>query len=177
MPDGWTLSAAIWATAQRAATRLELLIQQGVPIRERSLPGRAIRRRRPRAALARPDRSPKINKNRIAFLGTVEKIGRDPGAPSGVLAVYQLAQYRVDQVCEGEYVRKEIVVDHLIGTGDELNNIRVGDRVCVSVKISKSILVRNDEEGFRSAAESIEEFYIGGRPVKVAPETGCRECR
>ena len=103
----------------------------------------------------------------IVFEGTVECLGPDPGIMSGILAVYRLAKYRVQKVVVGKFAGSEMVVDHLILTGKELEGIGVTDRVCVTVTASKKILQRWDAEGLRSPSEDVETFYIAASIVKL----------
>lgn len=97
----------------------------------------------------------------LAFEGTVLKLGpRVPG--SGVMAFYRLAKYRVERVSSGHYSGSEIVVDHVSMTGDELETLRIGDRVCVSVLESNKIFSVSRVPGIREESERVELFYIGG---------------
>ena len=104
-------------------------------------------------------RTDTVSTNSIVFEGTVEKLGPDLGFGSGVLAVYRLAKYRVDRVCEGKYDGSEIVVDHLIFTAKEFEGIKVNDRVCLRVQISNNINTRYNAEGIRSPSDDIKIFY------------------
>jgi hypothetical protein len=107
----------------------------------------------------------------------VEKIGVAPGVGSGFLAVYQFAKYNVTQVCEGEYDQQDIVVDHLMLYGNELDVFRPGDRVRLVVHKSKTIFTRNNEDGFRNAHDKVEVFYIGEKPKLLSPNcTPCEPC-
>jgi hypothetical protein len=108
----------------------------------------------------------------LVFEGTVLQIA-PPVAPSGVFANYRLAKYRVERVCRGHYEQPEVIVDHLSLTARELDGIKIGDRVCVSVELSKEIFVRTNVEGIREESERVETFYIGGRVA--APGSPC-EC-
>ena len=103
----------------------------------------------------------------------VERIGKNPGVGSGVFAVYQFAKYKVAKVCAGEYTRSEIVVDHVVMTAEELNNLRVGDRVRLSANKSKTIYLRNNEEGFRKVTHEVDEFYIGSQPTLLSSVAPC----
>jgi len=103
----------------------------------------------------------------------VEKIGKSPGVSSGGYTFYQLVKYRVVEVCAGTYNQKEIVVDHLLVSGDEVKSLRVGDEVYLSLDVSKTIEMRFDEEGLRSPSENVETFYIGHTPDTVKP-TACK---
>lgn len=97
----------------------------------------------------------------LVFEGTVLKIGH-PMPASGFNAFYRLAKYRVERVCRGKYTKSEIVVDHLSLTTKELNAIKVGDRVRVTVVSSKKIFTRFDEEGIREKSDKVKVFYVGG---------------
>lgn len=96
----------------------------------------------------------------LVFEGTVLQIA-PPVPASGVFAFYRLAKYRVERVCRGRYTKSEIVVDYLSLSTKELDAIKVGDRVCVSVEPSKKILTRTNVEGIREKSEKIKIFYIG----------------
>lgn len=107
----------------------------------------------------------------------VERIGKNPGVGSGVMAVYQLAKYTIVKVCTGEYAQPEIVVDHLLLTAEELNDLRVGDRVRLHVRRSETIFRRNNEDGFRKATDEIGEFYISDKPSVLSSDCKpCEEC-
>lgn len=88
--------------------------------------------------------------------------------------MYQLAKYKVISVCQGEYDQQEIIVDHLILSGDELDNFRPGDRVRLVIKKSDTIFNRFNEEGFRNASDKVETFYIGRTPRLLSPNS--RQC-
>src|ERR1700730_7814789 len=115
----------------------------------------------------------KDSSGKIVFVGTVRRIASDPGILSGDLAIYRLAKYKIEQLCNGEYNEKEMVVDHLILTGKELNGINVGDRVCVSVEKSKSVLARFNAEGIRSSNDTVKIFFIGGKVTGSSETLTC----
>lgn len=96
----------------------------------------------------------------FVFEGTLEKLAPDLGILSGRIAVYRLAKYRVQKVCGGKYEGKEIVVDHLVLDGKEFEGVEIGDRVCVTVRISAKILPRYNADGIRNSADSIKTFFI-----------------
>jgi hypothetical protein len=75
--------------------------------------------------------------------------------------VFRLAKYRVEKICQGNYSGKEIVVDHLIFNGRELDGVNVSDRVCVSVKVSDKIVTRYDAEGIRNPSDVVTTFFLG----------------
>lgn len=108
----------------------------------------------------------------LIFEGTVLHLGEQPAWVSGVTAVYRLAKYRVERVCGGKYLTSEIVVDHLILSGDELRDIKIGDKVCVTAKRTSEIFVRMNADGIRKPTEVVKTFYIAG---DVEP-TGIRPC-
>lgn len=118
------------------------------------------------ASGARPPES-----NILVVDAIVERIGQNPGVGSGVMAVYQLAKYTIVKVCAGEYAKPQIVVDHLLLTAEELNDLRVGDRVRLNMRRSKTIFTRNNEDGFREATDEIGEFYISDKPVRLPPNS------
>lgn len=103
-----------------------------------------------------------------------EGVGKHPGATSGYHQIYQLAKYRVVAVCAGTYEQKEIVVDHLLVSGDELKSLRVGDKVYLTLGATKAIPMRFNEEGFRNSSESVDTFYIGHTPEIIKP-AACKE--
>ena len=97
----------------------------------------------------------------LAFEGIVSRIG-PAGRISGDVLAYQLVKYRVERIITGHYESKEIVVDHLIITGKELERIKVGDRVCVTVRASEKVDLRVNANGIRKASQAVKVFYIGG---------------
>lgn len=114
----------------------------------------------------------------LIFEAVVKKIGSAPGVGSGFHAVYQLAKYKIISICEGEYDQQEIVVDHVMLYGNELDDVRVGDRVRVVTRKSNTIFTRKNEEGFRNAGDKIEVFYTGEKPQLVSPNcAACEPCR
>ena len=114
--------------------------------------------------------------NTLLFEGIVERLAPDPGTLSGRIAVYRLAKYRVKRVCEGKYERDEIVVDHLVFDGREFENVKIGDRVCVTVKITDRVLARYDADGIRSPADVIDTFYVAADRI-VRSDQGLRCCQ
>jgi hypothetical protein len=109
----------------------------------------------------------------LAFDGTVLKIA-PPVPGSGGFAFYRLAKYRVERVCHGRYTKSEIVVDHLSLTGEELNSINVGDRVCAIAKASEKIFTRTNVEGIREESEDVGIFYTGGSMPSPVSSCGCQ---
>jgi hypothetical protein len=110
---------------------------------------------------------------KLVFEGKILKIA-SPVPASGQFAFYRLAKYRIERVCRGRYDGSEIVVDHLSLTTKELDGIRIGDRVCVTVRPSKRIFTRTNVEGIREESEKIKVFYIGG---EVPPPNSPCDCQ
>ena len=122
-------------------------------------------------------RVPTAQSQNLVLEGLVKKIGHAPGVGSGFHAVYQFAKYRITSVCDGEYNNREIVVDHLILHGNELDGFRRGDKVRLVIKKSNTIFTRNNEDGFRNAREKVEVFYIGEKPKLLSADCApCEPC-
>lgn len=122
-------------------------------------------------------RVPQSQSQNLVLEGIVEKIGNAPGVGSGFHAVYQFAKYRVTLVCEGEYDQQQIVVDHLMLYGNELDAFRPGDKVRLVIEKSKTIFTRNNEDGFRNTHDKVEVFYIGEKPKLLSPDCApCEPC-
>jgi hypothetical protein len=96
----------------------------------------------------------------VMFEGVVLKIGPSV-PPSGGMAFYRLAKYRVDRITYGHYEAREIVVDHLSLTTHELDELREGMRVCVAVERNAKIFSRFNVEGIREENETVDAFYGG----------------
>ena len=109
----------------------------------------------------------------LVVTAVVEKVGRYTETSSGIYTIYQLVKYRIVAVCAGSYDKKEIVVDHLLVSGDEVKGLKAGDKVYLTLQPSKSIAMRFDEEGLRSASENIETFYIA-RKLEVVESEQCK---
>jgi len=62
-------------------------------------------------------------------------------------------------VCEGDYTGSEIVVDHLMMSGRELEGLKVGNVVCVTVEKRKKLFGRWNARGIREPSEVINIFY------------------
>jgi hypothetical protein len=108
----------------------------------------------------------------LAFEGVVLQIGPFPGYLSGFLPAYQLVKYRIERIISGRYEGKEIVVDHLMITGKELEGIKVGDRVCVTALPSEKIELRVNAKGIRNASQAVNLFYIGDE-VRLSKGKSC----
>lgn len=107
----------------------------------------------------------------IVFEGTVLKMS-PPTPVSGMVFYYRLVNYRVERVCKGKYAGAEIIVDHQIMAGSELDNVKVGDKVGVAVRRVNKVAKRWDFEGIRDPSEVIKIFYVGGG-VSPAREPAC----
>jgi len=118
---------------------------------------------------------PSHPKAEIVFEATVLKIG-PPVPTSGRISAYRLVKYRVQKVCQGQYDRKEIIVDHLVLTGKELEGIEIGERVWLTVGIMKSISPRYDAEGIRDKSKRVTAFYIA-RSLSLIPPSVCSQNR
>lgn len=114
---------------------------------------------------------PPINEM-LTFEGVVLRVGPHPGYLSGILPAYQLVKYRIERIIAGRYEGKEIVVDHLILTGNELEEIKIGDRVCITVRASDEIGIRRNVKGIRKASQVVKIFYIGGK-VSLSKREPC----
>lgn len=125
------------------------------------------------ATACQPARSESTASDTIVFEGTLVKLGPDPGIVSGRVAVFRLAKFRVDKVCSGKYEQAEIVVDQLVFNGKEFENIKIGDRVCVRVKASNEIAVRNNAEGMRSPEEVVSKYYVASETVAPVSDSTC----
>jgi hypothetical protein len=112
----------------------------------------------------------------ILFVGKVERLAPQMDVSSGQLAVYRLAKYHIEHLCEGKYEGTEIVVDHLIITGEELKDIKVGDLVCVAAEKSDKIFARFNAEGIRDPSEAVKTFFVGGKAKLFDEVTGCTHC-
>ena len=100
----------------------------------------------------------------IVFNGTVLKMAPNPQPQTGsVLVVYQLAKYHVNRVCKGGYAEEEMVVDHLILDSKELEEVKVGDTVCITVERSDRIYTRWSYPGIREESDTVETYYVGGK--------------
>ncbi len=101
------------------------------------------------------------NKEILIFEGEVEKIGTSPDSVSGGIEVYQLAKYKINRVVRGNYSEKSVIVDHLLLTGNELNRIKVGQKVCISVRKETKIGDIWSDEILRRFSDEISIFYVG----------------
>jgi hypothetical protein len=97
----------------------------------------------------------------VVIEGTVLNIS-PPTPVSGLVFYYRLVKYRVERVCKGKYAGAEIIVDHQIIAGSELDDVKVGDRVGVAVRRAESVAKRWDAEGIRDPSDVIKVFYVGG---------------
>jgi hypothetical protein len=96
----------------------------------------------------------------MIFQGKVLEIGPSPGYGSGGVQAYQLVKYRVNNVCEGEYEHREIIVDHLLLDPDELKGLKVGDKVCIGVTKIKEMSSRWNDDQLRHSSDQVSYFYV-----------------
>ena len=108
----------------------------------------------------------------LVFEATLKKLGPNLGFGSGRFAALRLAKYRVDKVCSGKYEGTEIVVDHILFSGKEFEGVKENDRMCVTVKISRKVPMRNNADGIRSPSDVVETFYIAHEEVKPLSDSG-----
>ncbi|HYX72780.1 MAG TPA: hypothetical protein VE732_08415 [Nitrososphaera sp.] len=111
--------------------------------------------------------------NAIVFEGTIMQIGPPDTVSEAVFTGYRLAKYRVERVCKGKYKKAEIIVDHFVLTGKELNGLSVGDKVYVTVKKMKKI-DRNNAVGIREVTDVVDVFYVGVEVSRISPESCAR---
>lgn len=108
----------------------------------------------------------------LVFEGTIEKLAPNPEFVSGWAAVFRLAKYRVERICDGKFEGKEIVVDHVVLDRKEFEGFNVGDRVCVRARIQSKIPTRHNEEGIRDASDTITAFYVASEKIARADQNG-----
>jgi hypothetical protein len=103
----------------------------------------------------------------IIIMGTVKKLGKPPLFVSGISKVCQLAEYNVDKVCIGEFAGQDIMVEHLILTGKELNGVEEGDKVLIMVQKPRETFPRKD-----NAYPDIEnkKIYYRGQVLKTVKD-------
>jgi hypothetical protein len=66
----------------------------------------------------------------LIVIAKAAKIGENPRMISGArAAIYRLATFEVIDSLKGHPAKTQIIVAHLVLTGNELENIRVGDKV------------------------------------------------
>ena len=106
----------------------------------------------------------------LALDAVVEKIGKAPGVGVDFTRCTSLQKYRVISVCQGEYDQREIIVDHLILSGDELDNFRPGDRVRWSSKNQIRFLTVSTKRAFGTPATRLRPFTSDG-PRDSYPQT------
>lgn len=118
--------------------------------------------------------SPHSNDERIIFEGKVLEVGPSPNSSSGGVEVYQLAKYRIDRLILGEFDRPDVLIDHLLLSGDELKKIKKGQRVCVTFLASADIGHRYDDEVLRKSSDNPKFFYIGSVHTRFS-QSPCRK--
>lgn len=111
----------------------------------------------------------------IIVEGTVLAISPVIGeaTPSGLVPHYRLVKYRVERVCRGKYGGDDIVIDHSItDEGDELKDVKVGDRVYVLFHKWKNEGDVRTYKGIREATEGLKHVYRAAGVI-VATSPGC----
>jgi hypothetical protein len=105
----------------------------------------------------------------LTFEGQVLEIGPAPTHGTGIVRAFQLVKYRVLHSCQGLHVRrrcqehfenKEIIVDHMLLSGDELKDLKIGDKVCVGVSKGKSKDSHFSDGVLRKESDEVETFYL-----------------
>ena len=101
---------------------------------------------------------------RLTFEGTLLSYSPHPKIACGVLFIHQVAKYRVDRVLSGKYVADEIVVDHPACGGNVFENIPIGTRVRVAVRVWRMYLVTTNYPGIREGPTLPKLWYVAGEP-------------
>ena len=73
----------------------------------------------------------------VTFEGTLLEYSPHSGVECGVLYIHQVAKYRVEKVLAGKYAADEIVADHPACGGDIFQDLPVGSRVKLTVRLSR----------------------------------------
>lgn len=82
------------------------------------------------------------NQCALVVIAEVKHLG-EQGSVSGQAASYRLADYSVIEIVKGQLEKKEITVSHLILTGRELDELRVGDKVLLCLGESWHVYRKN----------------------------------
>jgi hypothetical protein len=88
----------------------------------------------------------------LVIMAQVASIGENPRMLSGRSAVYWLASYKIVEVFKGHPLKAEIRVAHLVLKGNELESVRVGDKVLLCLnkpnkKLKDAVLLSADYVG------------------------------
>jgi hypothetical protein len=70
----------------------------------------------------------------LIVISRTVSIGENPRMISGRSAVYWLASYEIVEVIKGRPSKTQIGVAHLVMKGNELENLRIGDKVLLCLK-------------------------------------------
>lgn len=84
------------------------------------------------------------------------------GRPSGIFPHYRLVKYKVDRVCKGKYKGDEIVIDHVVVSGDELKDQKVGDKVYALAWRGNKGGTIHTYRGIRDSTKGLKYVYRGG---------------
>ncbi len=110
------------------------------------------------------------SKPTVVFEATVVRLQSWADIPKvgcGILAIYRLAEYRVGSVYEGSIRSSEqVMVKHLACHHDELDDLKVGDKVVVIAEA----LPRAEKEFWKTSSEPRrgEQVAVLYNAVKVA---------
>jgi hypothetical protein len=106
----------------------------------------------------------------MTFEGTLLKYSPHPQILCGDLFIHQVAKYRVDRVLSGKYVSDEIVVDHPACGGNVFENLPVGSRVRITVRIWRGYLHTTTYPGIRDEQTPPKIWYVAEeRPSPFTP--------
>ncbi len=117
--------------------------------------------------------SKELTRDPVVFEGTVLKVGTWPNGASGGIEVYQLAKYQINRLVRGQFSGSNILVDHLLLTGNELKKLKRGQRVCVTFFATEDIGHRYDDEILRKSSDEPKFFYIGTVHTRIV-QSPCR---
>jgi hypothetical protein len=108
----------------------------------------------------------------ITFEGTLLKYSPHSKIACGVMFIHQVAKYRVDRVLSGKYDGDEIVVDHPACGGNVFENIPVGSRVRITVRVLRTYHVTTGHPGIREGEQPPKIWYVAGEPpsARTPPE-------
>jgi hypothetical protein len=106
----------------------------------------------------------KKNQCALVVIADVKNIEQHPiGADSGRAASYRMAHYSVIEIIKGKLKKKEISVSHLILTGKELDELRIGDKVLLCLGESWHVYHKNG----RTIAYGMKEADYEGELLLV----------
>ncbi len=88
----------------------------------------------------------------VVVIANVLKIEEKPRGVSGRSAFYWMAKYSIVDLLKGKAIKTEVTVAHLVLVGNELDDLKVGDKVLLCLhkidrKLRNSLLFIADYEG------------------------------